>query len=201
MSSPVPLPEPSPGAAGIAPPPEGARFGLRDRTAAAHARVDSLYSRFDLADAEGYAGFLTAQARAFPAVEASLTGAGAAGIIPDWRDRLRTDALMRDLAATGAPSPALLPPPAYSSEAEILGGAYVLEGSRLGGALLRRSAPEGWPTAFMDASDPRLWRAFVTLLDQRLTRQTDLDQAISAALATFAVFERSAALALGQDPL
>lgn len=178
-----------------------ARFRLRDETSAAHERVDALYSRFDLAGGEGYAAFLIAQARAFIPVEAALTRAGAGEIIADWTGRLRSDALSQDLAALGVTLPPPLPAPVFATEAGILGGAYVLEGSRLGGALLRRSVPASRPLAFMAASDPGRWRSFVALLEQRLTGQARIEQAISAALATFAVFERSATLTLGQDPL
>jgi len=176
-----------------------ARFRLRAETAFAHERVDALYSRFDLTRPEGYAAFLAAQARAFPSIEAALSQAGAADVIADWPDRLRSDALADDLKALDHPCPAPLASPAFVSDAAILGGAYVLEGSRLGGALLSRSVPEDAPKAFMGASDPTLWRAFVALLDQHLTDETAIDQAISSALATFAVFERSATLALEQD--
>lgn len=179
----------------------GIRFRLRDETAAAHERVDSLYSRFDLTTPAGYALFLTTQAGAFLPVEAALTTAGAADVAPDWADRRRSEALQADIAALDAPAPAWLDPPAFSSAAAILGGAYVLEGSRLGGQLLRRSVPDGLPVAFMTTSDPALWRTFVALLEQRLTDPSDIDQAISSALATFAVFERSATFALEQDRL
>lgn len=178
-----------------------ARFRLRVETSAAHERVDALYSRFDLAGAEGYAAFLTAQARAFIPVEAALNEAGAGAIIADWTDRLRSDALARDIAVLGLTLPERLPAPVFITEAGILGGAYVLEGSRLGGALLRRSVPADLPRGFMAESDPGRWRAFVALLEQRLTEQAAVEQVISAALATFAVFERSATLALAQDPL
>ena len=183
------------------PSPTSARFRLRDETSAAHERVDALYSRFDLAADEGYAAFLTAQARAFMPVEAALNEAGAGDIVADWAGRLRSDALAHDLAALGLKAAEPLPAPVFTTEAEILGGAYVLEGSRLGGALLRRSVPADRPRAFMAASDPGRWRGFVAVLEQRLTGQAAIEQAISAALATFAVFERSATLTLGQDPL
>ena len=177
----------------------GVRFRLKDETTAAHERVDALFSSFDLTTADGYAAFLAAQAGAFPAIEAALTQAGAAAVIPDWAERLRADALTADLAALEQAAPLALASPGFDTPAAILGGAYVLEGSRLGGQMLKRSVPEGQPVSFMTTSDPRLWRTFVALLEQRLTEQGEIDQAISSALATFAVFERSATLALQQD--
>lgn len=177
------------------------RARLREETSAAHERVDALYSRFNLGVPDGYTAFLLAQARAFLPVEAALTDAGAGEIIADWAGRLRSPTLALDLAALGRALPAPLPAPDLSTGAEILGAAYVLEGSRLGGALLRRRVPADQPLTFMAASEPGRWRAFVALLEQRLTGQEAIEQAISAALATFAVFERSATLALAQDPL
>jgi len=123
----------------------GARFRLRRATSAAHARLDDLFSRFDLSIASGYVAFLCAQAPAFLAVERALDDAGASALIDGWTLRRRSDALRKDLADLGQTLPPGLPAPVVVTEPQILGAAYVLEGSRLGGAILARQVSSGLP--------------------------------------------------------
>lgn len=165
---------------------------LRDATAEMHDRLDRLYSRFDLARGDDYGAFLSAHAPAFVAVERALEAAGADDLVTGWRDRLRADALLADIAAMGLPPPTADIPPSFDTEAEMLGAAYVLEGSRLGGAVLIRSVGPGLPTAFLQPGNPADWRAFISVLDERLSSPARLAEAISAAKAVFAMFERSA---------
>lgn len=173
----------------------GARLALREATAPAHARVDALFSQFDLATRPGYVAFLYAQAGAHLAVEAALDRAYAPRVIPDWPARRRAAALRADLRDLGVEEVQQVEPPVFASEAQILGVAYVLEGSRLGGALLRRSVPAGMPAAFLGGT-AELWRAFVALLDSRLTTPALVEEATAAALAAFAAYEMSALRAL-----
>lgn len=175
---------------------ESARFVLRQATAAAHERVDALFSHFDLTARDGYAAFLRGQAGAHLAVEAALDRAGAARVIADWPARRRADALKADLHALGVHTIDSVAPPSFAGEAGILGAAYVLEGSRLGGALLARSVPADLPTAFLTAGTAQLWRAFVSVLDDRLANASLIDEATAAALTTFAAYETSAQRAL-----
>jgi len=113
-----------------------ARFRLKAATAAAHERLDACMSRYDLGCRVDYGAFLQAQARAFIGVEAALDAACADTYLPDWRERRRSDALRADLGLLGldVPEPALVP--TFREEAELLGAIYVLEGSRLGAAVL-----------------------------------------------------------------
>lgn len=134
---------------------------LRRATAADHATVDAAFGGFDLADTAGYARFLTAHARALPAVEAALAGIES---LPPLRPR--APLLQADLAALGLPMPALLAidPPADTAAA--FGMAYVIEGSRLGGGMLARRVPEHLPHAYLSATHlPGEWRAFGQALD------------------------------------
>lgn len=173
-----------------------ARFALRSETAEAHERLDALFSRFDLSARTGYAAFLQAQAGAFLAVEAALDRAGAGELLYDWEKRRRSDALLgdlRDLALLHRPATS----PSFVTEAAILGGVYVLEGSRMGGAVLRRTVPSSLPTAFLSHGEPSAWRRFVEVLDQRLTSPADLSQAALAAASVFQTFETSATRFLG----
>jgi heme oxygenase len=176
--------------------PASARFALRCETADAHGRLDALFSRFDLSDRSGYAAFLQAQAGAFFAVETALNRAGAGELLRDWEQRRRSDALLGDLRAL-ALSHRPATSPVFATEAAILGGVYVLEGSRLGGAVLRRTVPVSLPTAFLSHGEPSAWRRFVEVLDERLTSPADLSQAALAAIAVFQTFETSATRILG----
>lgn len=175
------------------------RFALRAATAEAHEHLDNRFSTFDLADRDQYGRFLLAQAGAFFPVEEALEAAGVADLIDDWPARKRSDALRSDLAALGLAEPDPVPSPAFTTEAEILGGLYVLEGSRLGGAMLVRSVPDTSPKIFLTPGNPAAWRAFVAVLDQRLSSQADIDEAARAATSVFEAFGSSASRVLGND--
>lgn len=166
-------------------------------TREAHERVDRLFAPLKLDAAEGYATFLEAQAAAFVTVEAALDAAGAGDVLKDWPQRRRASELLGDLAQLKRAAPASRAGPVFEGEAQILGAVYVLEGSRLGGTLMKRKVPEGWPTAFLSSADPSLWRALTGHIDARLIAPSDLQAAIDAATAVFAVFERAAHDRLG----
>lgn len=168
--------------------PRSAGLALRRATAEAHAEVDGLFSQVDLASAAGYRAFLSAQARAHLPVEAALDAAGAERVFADWPQRRRAALLradLEDLGGTITPGPA----PLLTDAAEIAGAAYVIEGSRLGGALLRRSVGDGLPTRFLSApAEPGGWRALLLRLDEVLADDADLDRATDAARRVFALF-------------
>jgi len=170
-----------------------ARSRLREATRVEHATIDRLFSRFNLAQALGYRAFLRALARAHIGIEDALTAAGAASLVDDWPERRRADLLRADLADLDIETGGEIAPPAISTEAEVLGGMYVVEGSRLGGALLSsRIAPE-MPARFLTAPvPPGAWRNLLILLDHRLDDPAKLDLAIGAARACFQHFERAA---------
>lgn len=169
-----------------------ARFALKGATTEAHERLDRLYGRFDLTTLAGYGDFLLAHAPAYFAAEAALEAAGLADLAPGWSERRRADALRQDIAGLGLDVPAAAAAPTFANAAQALGGAYVLEGSRLGGAVLIRTVAPGLPTAFLMPGNPGAWRAFLTLLEKRLSSNLSLADAISAAQAVFALFEHSA---------
>ena len=168
------------------------RWALRAATADAHARLDTLYSRLDLSRCGDYRRFLASHAAAFLPVEAGLARAGADDLVPGWSERRRGAALRADLAALGVTLPPTHAAPAFNDEGALLGGLYVLEGSRLGGAVLIRAVAAGAPTAFLRPETPPSWRAFTALLDLKLTSDASIDRAAAAANAVFAVFERCA---------
>ena len=168
-----------------------ARYALRAQTAEAHERLDALFSRFDLSKRCGYAQFLGAQAGAFLTVEAALDRAGAGEVLEDWNARKRGHALSEDMRAL-AIAPNEVGAPEFQTEAEILGGVYVLEGSRLGGAVLLKRVSSDMPASFLKKVSPSSWRGFVEILDEKLCSPGLLNEAVSAATSVFHAFETSA---------
>lgn len=162
---------------------------LRAATGGHHDRVDALFSRADLTTRAGYGRFLQAQAAAHLPVERALDAAGAGKVLADWSQRERAALLRADLAALDLPVADGDTGPRYDNPAAILGGVYVLEGSRLGGTLLKRSVAEGLPTAFLGAADSAAWRGLLAHLDTALDSGDKRDAAIAAAQQTFKMFE------------
>ena len=167
-----------------------ARTALRTGTRAEHNRVDALFAAFDLTTPDGYRRFLLAQAAAFLPVERALDEAGAQNIVSDWPARRRSALLEADLIALDETVPEQVAAPFFSSPASVLGGVYVLEGSRLGGALLKRGLPAGSPRRFLDApQNAGSWRKLLENLDASLYRADDLAAAVKAAREVFQRFE------------
>lgn len=179
-----------------------ARHALRSATAEHHGRVDAMFSAFDLSSPEGYCAFLTAQAEPFLSTEAALERDGIAQFVSDWPERKRANLIVADLEDVcscesrilGAPE--IVPGPLLSqehNEAALLGALYVLEGSRLGGALLKRAVPDGFPTRFLSAPHPPgNWRKLLEMLDTVLYDLEQIDAAVGAARSVFERFEHGA---------
>ncbi|MFC3713179.1 biliverdin-producing heme oxygenase [Sphingoaurantiacus capsulatus] len=166
-----------------------ARLTLRTATRAEHDRVDTQFSAHDLASRDGYARFLATQAGAHLPVERAVEAAGAAELLADWPLRRRADALLADLGELGVAPVAEQNFELFRGEASLLGAIYVLEGSRLGGAVLRRQISAGLPARFLSPGAPGAWRMLTDLLDERLRPPAALDEAIASARAVFACFE------------
>lgn len=165
---------------------------LRERTAASHQRVDDLFSGLKLGHLEDYRRFLAGQAAAFLPVEDLLLDLGIEQSVPGFTANRRGPLLLADLQDLAIAAPHILPAPALHSEAAQLGAAYVLEGSRLGGSLLQKEVPVTFPARFLRAPSTLHWPAFVQILDRRLLSEPQIDAAVSAAQAVFAMFEYSA---------
>ncbi|MEO5659021.1 MAG: biliverdin-producing heme oxygenase [Polaromonas sp.] len=172
---------------------------LKEQTRIAHQKVDLQFSRFELADAAGYRCFLEAHHAVLAVCERILALSGAAGLISDWPTRVRTPALEEDLKAMGsflepdrAPVTALVPAAAF-------GLMYVLEGSRVGGAVLAarlRSHPgphcREATRYLLHGNGLRLWPSFVALLNSSPHVLADIDTVLASALRTFELFEAAA---------
>jgi heme oxygenase len=112
-------------------------------------------------------------------------------------DRRRTPILLQDLVALGHPggeNPAVCVLPAPASQAEALGFFYVLEGSTLGGKVIRRElAARGQVSvglAFLDPYGPlsgEKWRTFLAVLRRECPSGEGAlaDQAVLGAVSAF----------------
>jgi len=171
------------------------RSALRVQTADCHAEVDALFGKFNLSDTRDYKTFLRAHARAVPSVEAALEQAGITTLLPDWPVRRRASLLLADMAALNEPPPPLLPQPALADEASLWGAVYVLEGSKLGGALLAKAVPDHLPGSYLGPQGPKgSMRAFMERLDT--SGIDDIAGAVAAARNVFGLFLKAAQLEL-----
>jgi heme oxygenase len=174
------------------------RQRLRTATADAHARIDKCFGLLDLTEAGDYRRFLEVSASALLPLEAALTEVEAERILPDWAARMRTRAILADLAKLhGLAKPVRVTKP--SDLGAMLGTLYVLEGSRLGARVLtgivERSPDQDVraATAYLRHGEQlRLWPSFLTRLEHFAARLKSDESAIEGALAAFDAFERAA---------
>lgn len=179
------------------------RSALRAQTADCHAEVDKLFGTFDLSITGQYRAFLRAHARVVPAAENALEDAGIVRLLPDWPERKRTQQLFADIRELGDRLPELLPPPALHGEAALWGALYVLEGSKLGGAVLARSVlarsvPDHLPSRYLSPQAPK--GAMRTFMDRLDASGVDDSAAISAARGIFDLFLKAGQLELEAVP-
>ncbi|UAJ12606.1 biliverdin-producing heme oxygenase [Glacieibacterium megasporae] len=164
---------------------------LRDATSSFHVNVDKEYSRFDLADKTGYGRFLLAQTQATGAAEACLV---LDQTLPAWRPR--APLLAEDLRLLGLTAPRLLRFAPQDRDGWLWGVLYVLEGSRLGGAVLVKRLSADVPSAFLSSRHRAgEWRTLVCSIDALGARQGQvwLDAAIEGARDCFNLHVRAAA--------
>jgi heme oxygenase (biliverdin-IX-beta and delta-forming) len=178
---------------------QGLHHYLKLATAAAHSNLERLLATRGYFDSrEGYIDYLR-RFLAFHEEAERYLDAGLAGhFIPDWSDRRRAHLARLDLATLGAKdavpvalSSGLLP--RLSGVEQVLGVAYVLEGSTLGGAfLLRQLAPLGISAAHGGAylgsygnERGRMWQLFLTTLEAAHARRVHAESVASAALSAF----------------
>jgi heme oxygenase len=173
------------------------RDGTRDHHARAEACLPFLAPTLDRA---GYAAALAALLGFHAPLESALATAPWSRVGLDWSRRRKTALLVTDLERLGwsGAAVAALPRtrvPRPRSLATALGCAYVVEGSTLGGQLLRRHVARtlGLGTddgcAFLSAYGADvgpMWRAFVAALEIGVAREgCDPDEVLAAARTTF----------------
>jgi len=170
---------------------------LRAETRADHEGVDRAFGSLGLGDRASYARFLSAHARILPAAE---TATDPSALLPGWQGRAA--ALAGDLADLGIAMPDPLPFPPMTDDAARWGAIYVIEGSRLGGAMLARSVPSELPSAYLSARHgPGGWRLIQTAIDDAAANADASwrSRAIAAARATFAAYRQAAAIETADD--
>lgn len=149
------------------------RFALREATAAAHTRVESIIGEAGLfGSLRGYRRYLEATYVMRAGLERDLDLSLAAHLWPQWPDRRIARLVAQDIADLDFEPPKLTMRAQAQDWPEALGVLYVLEGSSLGARLLVRSAADlGLTGAFgarhlhAQAGTPHAWRSFVALLD------------------------------------
>ncbi|MBB4249311.1 biliverdin-producing heme oxygenase [Rhizobium sp. BK008] len=176
------------------------RSALRAQTADCHAAVDTLFGSFNLSRPQDYKAFLRAHAQVVPSVEHALEQAGIARLLPDWPERRRAHLLAADIRALDDRLPPLLPQPALHCDAAVWGAAYVLEGSKLGGALLAKAIPDHLPGSYLSPQGPKgAMRLFMDRLDG--SNVDDPAAAITAARDVFDLFLKAGQLTLEAAPM
>ncbi|MGO7957552.1 biliverdin-producing heme oxygenase [Rhizobium leguminosarum] len=156
------------------------RSALRAQTADCHAAVDTFFGSFNLSRIQDYRAFLRAHARVVPAIEHALENGGIGRLLPDWPERRRAHLLAADIRELDDRLPVLLPQPSLRSEAAVWGAAYVLEGSKLGGALLAKAVPDYLPHSYLSPQGPK---GAMRLFMDRLDASTVDDPSLAAAAA------------------
>lgn len=113
----------------------------------------------------------------------------------EFAARRRSERLARDLEVTGGRAPDV-DPVAVRGRPEALGLMYVLEGSTLGGQVIRRAATRAGVSmdglSFLDpygAAVGSRWKAFLNVLDAHAQSAGDIDGMVAGARRGFALTE------------
>ena len=175
-----------------------ARWRLKQSTDTAHRRLDAGMVGLDLRKRDDYAAFLSLSAAALVPLEEAIENAASSARPSDWPARRRSGALLDDLQGVGAQAPDPIGVPLLDG-ARAVGALYVLEGSRLGGQLLRRDAQASDDEIvrsnmrYLSHGSELSWRAFTEWLDEVLAVGDELSAAVEGATEAFATFERALA--------
>lgn len=177
------------------------RDRLRAATRDAHERVDRRFSGYDLGKPLDYRCFLEAHHAVLPGCERALEASAAGRLIDDWARRVRTPALLADLDCLGGTQARAAPAGRRLAPAAAFGMLYVLEGSRLGGAILARRVLDGGSPRCAEATrylrhgeGLRLWPSFLAALEASIAVRDDPDAVVACAIETFALFEHAPGL-------
>ncbi|MBN9218122.1 MAG: biliverdin-producing heme oxygenase [Mesorhizobium sp.] len=171
------------------------RFLLRERTAAAHRRVDERVGSFDTVEAYGH--YLTGLYRFRLPIERALRGASFPHSLESWQPTLVGPELSADLLALGLPVHDVpeWPVGLLADDSSLFGCLYVLEGSGFGARILLKRAlalgldrGHGASHLSRQASSDS-WTVFVSALEN--ADGLDMERVVSAALSTFAAAEKA----------
>ena len=111
---------------------------LRSSTRDLHNLAESRFDLTSMSSAAAYSAFLLAN-WPFASIEAALESAGIHRVLPDWDKRRRRQVLADDLRQCGISPPSIDRLEIRSDHGTLLGWSYVLEGSRLGAAMILRA--------------------------------------------------------------
>jgi heme oxygenase (biliverdin-IX-beta and delta-forming) len=170
---------------------------LRQATHSLHQQLDTRLIPSTLVDRPAYVRYLLTNLPCGP-IESGLAAAGIRRLLPDWDDRERRVVLGEDLSALDA-DPGRVPACSIAPDiGTMLGWSYVLEGSRLGAALILRTVETSPDAAVRGATrflghgaGRNFWNSFKATLagiDQ------DDDAIARACAAAVQAFERFAAM-------
>lgn len=175
--------------------PQSLLLALREATRASHKRLEARLPFFSAGfDLARYRDLMAAYHGFHAPLEASLAGY-------QGRERAKTPALAQDLRTFGVEVEALprcQQLPRIDDEASALGVMYVLEGSTLGGQVLKQAMAERLGIdaasggAFLDVYGPLTgthWRSFLGRLGAFAHQPDSEARALQAAVATFECFE------------
>ena len=168
---------------------------LRSGTHHLHKLVDSRFDLNTLSSAAAYSAFLLAN-WPFASIEAALGSARVHQALPDWNKRRRSKALADDLGQFGISPPSVRPLAIAADLGSLLGWSCVLEGSRLGVAMILRAIDRpgqqvGPGTQFLRHGDgEQLWQSYKEALSEIDGDPSAIANACADANLVFAAFCR-----------
>ncbi|MCJ8056970.1 biliverdin-producing heme oxygenase [Shinella curvata] len=167
------------------------RFELRERTQAAHQRLDSIVGGFDTIDQ--YRRYLVGLTRFRAAMDEALRHV-AWPVCWEWRPTAVSDVLERDNVDLGLSAIDIRNAHfgmRLANQSALLGALYVIEGSTLGARILQKRAAALGFDEFLGArhlavmsKDIAHWQSFLLLLDE--AQNFDVERAAASANAVFA---------------
>lgn len=174
---------------------------LKQATAPRHASTEKALIKHikGIRNAQDYASLLYCMYGYFAPMEAHIEALSVT-LIPDTQQRRKASRIPEDLQALGFPAPQHIAAklPVLHSTAEALACQYVLEGSTLGGAVIKKMISGQCPaipeTAFSFFSgygehNRDMWLSFLNSFNAAITTDTDTRLAIDAANACFTGLE------------
>lgn len=180
--------------------PTDLRLRLRCDTRAAHEQLDAVVSRFELTTAEGLGRFMTLHARCLTAILSSNPQCRAHAMLSDLRNRAQHDAVtLCAPMATGA---------CHAPASHDLAIDYVMAGSRLGSAVLKRRW-QGATVHDVRAADAYFtapdyisnWMSFCAMAGAEPATGAAADRVVGDARALLDLYARQAAMLLPQEDL
>jgi heme oxygenase len=166
-------------------PHKGIRSLLRDATRPDHEMIDQMMSQYDLTQRLGYGAFLNVHYAALLTLQFVWRANDQADFL-NMTQCLHDDLISMGIASA-KPSPQTFPP---LSSRNRLGIEYVVRGSRLGSAVLRRRVPSNFATAYLDFEPSTAWPVFLLELERSASEDSSnvIEQVICGAKMAFSTF-------------